>query len=302
MSTSNREVGRQPTFRILVPLDGSEQAESALPIAEQLATQLGVDLELIQVLPFPVLPFVATAGYLPGDVYEQVAADQQRRAREELEGVAARARKHGVPVVNIHIERGETAQTLIEMATSVHAGLVVMTTHGRTGLTRFALGSVADRVVRSGTVPVLLIRSSSTPDSSSTLEQVVVPLDGSTLAETALDLTVQLAGPVVREITLLRVADHRDGSEAVLQAESYLNTVHDQLVGRLFGRDCHIRQLVLTGNPAECIVNCAEANGKLTIMATHGEAGIGRWTMGSIADRVLRDGRTPLVLVHPARG
>lgn len=152
----------------MVPLDGSDRAASALPIAEQLAIQLGGDLELIQILPFAVLPYVATTGYLPGDAYEQVAADQQRTARKELERVAATVHEHGVPIVHIHIERGDTAQTLIEMAASLHASLVVMTTHGRTGLTRFALGSVADRVVRGGTVPVLLIRSNSTPASSST--------------------------------------------------------------------------------------------------------------------------------------
>ncbi|MGO8951222.1 MAG: universal stress protein [Ktedonobacterales bacterium] len=302
MTTSNARTSGHTAFRILVPLDGSELAARALPAAEQLATQLGADLELVQVLPFEVLPYVATASYIPGEIYEQVADEQQRSAREVLERAAASALQYGVEHVDIHVERGETAATLIEMSSSLHVGLIVMTTHGRTGFSRFALGSVADRVVRGGVVPVLLIRSFPADEGNVDLRRVVVPLDGSTLAEKALDVTVELAGSAVREITLLRAVDSRDGSGALQQAGAYLESVRDRLVGLLNGRDCRVISHVQVGRAAESIVDSTRSGGKVVIMATHGEGGIGRWTLGSTADRVLRDGLTPLLLVHPPRG
>ena len=95
---------------------------------------------------------------------------------------------------------------------------------GRTGLSRFALGVVADRVVRGGRVPVLLLQSFASAQADIDLRRALVPLDGSSLAEKALDLIVELAGPVVQEITLLRAVDPRDGSEGLRQAESYLES------------------------------------------------------------------------------
>ena len=241
-----------------------------------------------------------SVGYLPADIYEQMAADQERAAHDDLEHMAAAPRAHGVRV-HIHIERGDVAAALIDMAESLHAGLVVMTTHGRTGLTRFALGSIADRLVRGGTAPVLLIRSSADLSSAVDLVRAIVPLDGSTLAEKALDLAASLADVTLHDITLLRAVDRRDGSSALEEAEHYMNATRDRLASRLAGHNCLVSSLVLTGSPADCIVKSAEENGQLIIMSSHGEAGIGRWTVGSVTDRVLCDAKAPLLLVHSTR-
>jgi nucleotide-binding universal stress UspA family protein len=302
MISSTGSKDDRPAFGILVPLDGSELAAHAMPVAEEMARQLGGELQLVQVLPFPVLPSMATAQYMPGEMYDEVAAEQLSLAQKNLGRYAAAAREHGVSKVNIYIERGDTASTLQEMTVSLKSWLVVMTTHGRTGLSRFVLGSVADHLVRGGTVPVLLVRSFPTGKSSTDLKRVLVPLDGSNLAGKALDFTLELAGSVVHEITLLHVVGPHEDDGTIGEAQAYLQIVRDRIIGQLSGRDCKVICQVLYGSPADSITECAEADGKVVIMATHAEAGIGRWVVGGTTDRVLHDGRLPLqLLVHPAR-
>jgi len=179
--------------------------------------------------------------------------------------------------------------------------LIVMTTHGRTGLARFALGSVADRLVRGGVAPVLLIRSFPELAHGQDLSHALIPLDGSPVAEAPVfSLVPQLAGTMLRTITLLRVADPRDGEDGRQMCENYLAAVRQRLVDHLGGRDCVISVLVRSGkNPAASIVETSQdGECDLVLMATNGEAGIGRLAFGGVTDRVLRDGKTPLLLAH----
>ncbi len=239
---------------------------------------------------------------MPGEFYQEVASEQESTARDTLEQASATSRQHGVGRVDLHLERGETAPTLIEMSSRLNTQLVVMTTHGRTGISRLALGSVADRVVRGGVVPVLLIRSlmSAAPEPVS-LERVLVPLDGSPLAETALHIVQELAGPVVKEITLLRVVERDDSHESdemVQKAQLYLDSVRDRLAGPLAESGCSVSCQTEVGDTAESIARLSRSGGGVVVMATHGETGIGRWAKGSTADQVIRDSQSSLLLVH----
>jgi nucleotide-binding universal stress UspA family protein len=294
-------------FRIVVPLDGSDLAAQALPLAEHLCTQLGGELELVRVISSMVLPTLAGSTYIPGDIYQQLETDREREAAEYLSGVGADARSRGAHT-HTHVEWGEPASAVLAQAVAVAADLIVMSTHGRTGLARFALGSVADRVVRAGEAPVLLLRSFPTDircltTYGSDLRRALVPLDGSPLAASVLySVALRLAGPVVQEITLLRVADPRDRLAGKLGAEAYLDGQRQRLRERLAGCHCTVSQHVcVSKNPAQCIVERAEAECDLVLMSTHGETGIGRWTFGGVTDGVLRDGKTPLLVVHPPR-
>lgn len=292
--------------RVLVPLDGSALASKAVPVAEYLCRQLAAELDLVIVLPTLVLPPVVGQEYVPAEVYQQIAEQQRQDARAHLDRVTADVRQQGVgTAVHEHIARGNTAAEVLDLAAQLRPTLIVMTTHGRTGLARFALGSVADRVVRGGEAPVLLLRSFPSPRHGPRLAHALVPLDGSPLAESPLfSIVLQLAGPVLRSITLLRVADPRDGIEGRLAAETYLAAVRQRLLERLEGRDCYVTShLRVSRNPAQCIVDCAEEEEEcdLVLMSTHGEAGIGRLAFGGVTDRVLRDGQTPLLLVHPPK-
>ena len=289
--------------RILVPLDGSDLAAKALPVAESIARRLSARLDLVVVVPPLVLPFVGGEPYIPGEVYVRLDSERTKSAQKYLAKVAQAARDHGVPI-QTWLEHGEPASRLLDVAGELHSALIVMTTHGRTGLARFALGSVADRVVRAGAAPVLLLRSFTEPAQDNALTRAIVPLDGSSLAEQPLWSVVPLlAGRVLREVTLLRVADPRDGEPGRQLCENYLDALRQRLMDRLGGGGCVVSVQAVSGrNPAATIIERAgDGAHDLVVMSTHGEAGVGRWAFGGVADRVLRDGKTPLLLVHPPR-
>jgi nucleotide-binding universal stress UspA family protein len=289
--------------RILVPLDGSDLAAKALPVAEALCRQLSAHLDLVSVLSPTIIPFVGGEPYIPGEVYQQIDTERTQAAQVYLASAAKSLSEQGI-AVETHLERGDAALRLLDLAKELRSTLVVMTTHGRTGLARFALGSVADRVVRAGVSPVLLLRSFPSPAHGTDLSHALIPLDGSLAAETPVfTLVPLLAGTVLHTITLLRIADPRDGEAGRQLCENYLQAVRQRLVDRLGDRDCAISTLVRsTSNPAASIVECSrDGECDLVLMATHGEAGIGRWALGGVTDRVVRDGNTPILLMHPPR-
>ena len=142
--------------RILVPLDGSEHSKQALPFAVDLARQSGGTIVLAQAVhtSFAALPdsYMATP-----DIYEQMMTQARSEAVANLQAVADELAAQGVKVETVVLE-GEPATEIIDYEDQGQIDLVVMSTHGRSGLTRFVYGSVAERVLRHGTKPVLLIR------------------------------------------------------------------------------------------------------------------------------------------------
>ncbi|MGZ6387921.1 MAG: universal stress protein [Ktedonobacterales bacterium] len=291
-------------FRVLVPLDGSDLAAQALPVAASICAPIpGSELILLRALLVTPLTDSLLAGpqYIPPDVYQQMAEDEEQLAREYLEAAAKEASRRGARY-RTYVARGAPADVILDTAADQQVNLIVMTTHGRTGISRFALGSNADRVVRGGAAPVLLLRSVQTQEwSDTTLRHVLVPLDGSPRSEAPLEgIVPQLAGRVIQHVTLLHVVDPRDDSEAVVRAATYLAQVESRLKERLGEKTCAIHPLVRSGAVSETIIHCAGAEKcGVVIMSTRGEAGIGRLAFGGVADRVLRDGHTPLLLVYP---
>jgi nucleotide-binding universal stress UspA family protein len=194
------------------------------------------------------------------------------------------------------------ATALLDLLPSLHPAMIVMTSHGRTGVARTALGSIADQLVRHSHVPTLVLRPP-VGDADTLLTRAIVPLDGSALAEASLDEALRLAGTVVREVTLVRVIDPdrvQPGDDTyALEAARYLEQVQDRLQAQMEGRDCTVRTEILTGDPAQQIVRRAERECDLVILATRGHAGARRLVFGSTADRVLHDTTTPLLLIHP---
>lgn len=142
---------------ILVPLDGSELAERALPVAEHLARATDSPLLLVQVIPVTTWAFGAPGGWVPSERYQELLDSEDRAARHYLSHTMERLQSAGLQARTLSL-RGEPASTLIDLEPGTQVGLVVMATHGRTGLARFALGSIADRVAREGRAPVLLVR------------------------------------------------------------------------------------------------------------------------------------------------
>ena len=141
--------------RILVPLDGSKLAEQAIPYATELCKG-AITVTLFQVvhLPLPLAaPDVSMAVPMPSK------EELLQEARTYLEGIAAKLRTEGVNVKVDAVERDVVADAVVDYATEHDISLIVMTTHGRSGLSRLVFGSVAESIVRHAPCPVLLIRA-----------------------------------------------------------------------------------------------------------------------------------------------
>jgi nucleotide-binding universal stress UspA family protein len=269
----------------MVPLDGSERAEQALAAALRMAKATGAVLHLVRVSDLATsVAAVSASAYLPDRLLEEETA----KDFAYLESVQERMSSEGVRV-EAHLLTGGPALALLDYEQSARIDLTVMCSHGRSGIARFALGSVADRLLRHGGVPLLLVRAFGPP---LVLEQAVVPLDGSQPAERVLALVESLAGALLHEVTLLHAAGS-DFDRA--RATDYLAFIAQRL--RDAGLAC--RTQVVQDDPAQAILEAA-GGGQLVIMGTHGRTGLARWALGSVADRVAHGGTAGVLLVRTA--
>lgn len=279
---------------ILVPLDGSELAERALPVAQRLAGALRRPLLLLRVIAVTNWAYLPPGAVFPPETYEHLLHDEDRAADQYLREAAERAGG----VAQIRTLRGDPASAIIDVARERPGTLIVMASHGRTGLARFVMGSVADRVVTYGRVPTLLVHPFGDAATQAQLERALVPLDGSETAERALPIVEMLAGDPLRQVTLVQVVDPDRRAGETEKAQQYLEAARQRLEGRLAGRAGMVATTLLYGRVDEQITEYAAREGDLIIMGTHGRSGIDRWAYGSVASKVLHGAKTPLLLVH----
>jgi nucleotide-binding universal stress UspA family protein len=290
------------TQPILIPLDGSARADGALPYAIALARVEGCALELLAVAePLGAGP---DAGRLASLVAEGL--------RSHLDQVAERLRETGLPVEAL-VRDGNPADVILDHADVLHARLIVITTRGHGGVQRWLVGSVADKVVRGASCPVLLLRpvASADPATPWRPRRLLVPLDGSPLAEQALPLAYRWAAAFAAEVLLVRVEPWlatqvavTDGylpdvaawdEQAAQAAEAYLAEIRQRAPAGVT-----LRANVLRGAPAITLTDYAEREQiDLTVMTSHGRGGLRRLVLGSVADRLIREG-PPVCVVHPA--
>ncbi len=297
---SNLE-GQYPAT-ILVPLDGSPLAEQALPVAERLSHAISGHVILVrsvQVFTFP--------GVDARDA--QVAA--LSAAQQYVDTQASRWRSAGL-VVETGIPYGEAVAEILNEISIHQADLIVMATHGRSGVGRWLYGSVADEILRRAPVPVVLVPPGTPRAQPGDRRPVVlVPLDGSELAETALGPAGELATRLSAELVLLQVVSlppyglygeageylALDPAAELMQAERYLA----EIVGRLRATLAQVRMRADVGYPGALIAQAAvQEKADLICMATHGRGGVARMVLGSVATDVLRRTNVPLLLVRPA--
>lgn len=299
--------------RLLVPLDGSALAESILPCVQEVAALTGAEVTLLQVVESAEPPSDLFGRALPlVDEGLPELADLMRAAREYLLTVA-RAWALGSAPTHTQVTAGTPVEAIV--AAAADFDLVAMATHGRSGIGRWVFGSVADKVLRAAPVPVLLVRADQTDViATGHPRRVIVPLDGSPLAEQALPLAIELARAARAELVLTRSIRPGNGlgighplvdgltvlsltDQAEAGAASYLQAVADQYAGAGLVVQCDVR----IGPAADSILACvAERQGDLIVMSTHGRGGLGRWVYGSTADRVLRGSAVPVLLVRAA--
>jgi nucleotide-binding universal stress UspA family protein len=293
--------------RIIVPLDGSAFAETAIPAAAALARGLRGHLELVMV------HSPALSGPSPTAA---LAQDARIRSFEEayvIQKARSTADAADGPVASSVLD-GPVAPTLIEHVRARKADLVVMTTHGRAGLSRFFLGSVADRLVRELHCPILLLppEAPQIPEPGAAA-RILIPLDGSALAASVLgraaavlpDAALELVRVVVLPATPLPPEAGWSVPSEILDEElsiaaHYLEDVAATLRAR--GRVVHTRVLS-HWSPAAAIADYAEERHcDLIALATRGESGLQRALLGSVADKIIRSARLPVLVWNPPAG
>ena len=212
------------------------------------------------------------------------------------------------------VKEGHPASCIADEGDKEPGTLIAMSTHGYSGVTRWVMGSVTDKVLHATANPLLIVRAreqTGTPPEVR-LESVIVPLDESTMAEEALPHVVHIAKALRLKVTPVRVtptvdayyryAEYASGNwDSVAmqvddQAASYLNVIRQKLLGQGVPL---VEERLLHGPPAMAIVDLArETRNNLVIMTTHGRSGLGRWVLGSVADRVVQNSGDPVLVIR----
>jgi nucleotide-binding universal stress UspA family protein len=275
--------------QIMVPTDGSPLSARALPLAEAIANAQGAEIVLVRVLE-PFNPYgMAVESYRKPKVYDELVASLHSAASKELASMVDTITSRG-GTARTMVLAGSPPDGLLRAEAELQPDLVVMASHGRSGLARFALGSVAERLVREGNTPVLIVHSLHPLDQK--LDFALVPLDGSPLAEQAIPMVETLAGQPVRQVRLMRAVTR---PEEATEARRYLEGIRV----RLQSADLEVTTEVRVDNPVAAIRDAAE-RADLIVLATHGRGGFDRLRHGSVAEQITREAHLPVLLVRPA--
>lgn len=296
--------------KILAPLDGSDLAEQVLPYISLLTKGLEAQVDLLRVIePLPPVGLTDPAR----DVYRQrILSELHQDAEEYLDGVASDLREQGI-TVSTTVVHGDPPSLILAEVEGHPDTMIAMSTQGRSGIARWVLGSVTDKVLHSTTNPLLVIRCREQwPEPDINLSIIIVPLDGSALAERILPHVVYLAKAMKIKVDLvtvmpaigdapclfeiLPVFGEGPGQEVMEQAKTYLHQTAEKM-----RRDglAMVEEHVLQGHPAVAIIYYARSvPDNIVAMASHGRSGIGRWLLGSITDLVARNSGDPVLVVH----
>lgn len=309
---TEKQEGSSMANRILVPLDGSALAEQAVPCAVALARGLPAEMVLFRAIG------------IPADVQEALDESQVERralgaqlkadAESYLGALTDRLIESGLSA-SYAVGCGQAADAILDYADKESIDQIVMATHGYGGLKRWTHGSVAERVLQSARVPLLLIRvhDPERADKEQRLmhcRRILVPLDGSPLAEEILPTVRSMAQALGSEVVLFQVPISHVASwmtgEWYLPVQGVLDTAEEdaqvylgEAAKELKEQGLRVATATGVGPVASGIIEYAEANAvDLIAMSTHGRTGLARWALGSVADRVLRSGATPILLVR----
>ncbi len=284
---------------ILVPVDGSPLSERALPFAQGIARRTGARLLVMRAV------LMAKPSVPEAEHFNEAAVGE---AEAELAEITARATEAGAAVESF-VWDDEAGWAIVGACDAERADLIVMCTHGRSGLGRVMYGSVADHVLRTARVPVLLVPPAARYRFAPPFK-ILVPLDGLPLAEEALAPALDFAETLQGEVILVRAIEPPthwvvgypypyaiDDPPAELEAaRRYLDAAGD----RHRRQGVQISGFVVKGPAAEVITEAARDHRAGAIaMATHGRGGLARMLLGSVTQQVLRATPVPLLLVRP---
>lgn len=295
---------------IMVPVDGSAFSREAVFQGLRLARKSGAQLRLVRVASIAAIPGGPDTLALESAAWTIERDD----LRAQLYRLAAECKSNSPVEVSATVEEGPIADALRGHALRHGVDLIVMATHARRGMARAFLGSVADQLIRETGIPVLVVR----PPSLATelmdgpcFKRIIVPLDGSALAERSLDPAIALARMEHAQLTVLRIVTDKESPaekpgaagasrrpSGLDDAERYLAKIRMNLAEP--GLRVH-SAIVFAEDVPRAIIRFAQANDEdMIAIATHGRSGIARAIMGSVADRVMSEGMLSVLVVNPA--
>jgi len=267
--------------KIIVPLDGSAVAEEILPGLRRLLGGEPVDVVLLRAVHFPV-----------GDLHVPIdVRGLEDEAKRYLERTAQRLTREGI-AARTRFAIGEPARAIVDAASAEGATLLAMTTHGHTGLARVVLGSVAEQVLRTASVPVWLARAGTAVRPIRTL---LVPLDGSELSASVLPAATDAAQRLGASILLLHVFPRRKERNE-LDVPALPLQEPQQILAR---QGVKVASEFYEGDPTDRILLAiADQQADAVAMTTHGRSGISRLVLGSVTEAVVRRSPVPLLILR----
>ena len=273
---------------IIVPLDTSKLAEVALPYAEELAAKMGSDIVLLTIIESENAKELENY-YRYIMKIKEATKDYAAKYTDNEKGKAIK--------VEIATQDGNPAQGIIEYSLMSKFPLIVMASHGQSGIRRWTVGSIADKVVRSGNPkPVMLIRANDTHADireKRLLKKALVPLDGSDRSEAVIPYISTIVYKLEMELTLLQVVPETNNTET--EAKSYLQSMCSKIEDII---NVPVNSEVAAGPVAETIIDLAdELAVDLVAMSTHGMNRNNPLALGSVAQKVFLGGNTPLLLI-----
>jgi nucleotide-binding universal stress UspA family protein len=295
--------------KILIPLDGSDLAERALVPALQLAQYSEAPISLLRSVSTERV--LATDPYTLGTFTTGETNPSLEIARKDALSYLTSLHKSKIKGVEVKLQmrEGDPATTIIDVAQEDSTDLIAMSSHGYSGVTRWVLGSVAERVLRAAPCPVFIVRS------AQPVRHMLIPLDGSSLSEHILSSAIDAALAFNCKVTFLRsiqspsVTDVEDLEKIEPGlGRSYVDEIHETasaylnvFANRYRTRVSDLNLVVIHGSPPQNILDYASLHDvDLIAMSTHGRTGLKRWVYGSVTEKVLHAAtRCSMLIVRP---
>jgi nucleotide-binding universal stress UspA family protein len=296
--------------RILVPLDGSELSETAIPYAEELASSLGSEV---------ILYHVYGREHQLQEHMHQTYLD--RLAETVRSNIKKRQHKSAEVKVTTKVEAGEPTENICNLVDKNKITLIIMTAVSASGYKiGKMLGSVTDHLCRTVPIPIMLIRlpgAQRTAGKERLINRILIPLDGSELSKLALPVGEELASKLKVSATLfqmanmIRIYDDGTGASAYVDYTKFDEIEKKRVSAEMIALESDLKQkgldvthVVTSGWDAayEIIELCKKIDTDLVVMSTHGRSGLSRWVFGNVAEKVLRHGETPILLINARPG
>ncbi|HMF49550.1 MAG TPA: universal stress protein [Candidatus Saccharimonadales bacterium] len=296
--------------KILVPLDGSKAAEKVLPYARHLAGKFNTAVELLA-----VIDIAEMASHMAAEKtrhLDTLIEDGVRSSEAYLRKVANSFSGAGIKCT---VEKGRAEDVIIERGTADPGTLITMATHGRSGLNRFLLGSIAEKVLRGTANPLLIVRATeeAKAEGDAGFKTVIVPLDGSELAESVLPTVAELAKTLGLEVALFRAyhipynAYAGDEGLYAVDYDDLIAGVRDEANEYLEKKVADMKKLGVEkvsglskeGFAGDEIIGLGRKTpAGLIAMSSHGRSGVQRLVLGSVTETVVRHTSDPVLVVR----